>query len=166
MIMIKKRVISLALMLLIIGGSVCQAGNNHIYSTWDVLELDSCASAWLIKTFVDKQAEFKFYPKGDLITEGEAFDTPDAKMKRTQRKSTFENMLDEYKIKDPALEKIAQMIHVVEIDFWACEPDAQTRQLKEKIIMIGKEVKDPHEILERSFMVMDELYDSLKVKAK
>ena len=55
--------------------AVLFAGDGHLYSTWDVLETDASASAWLIKRHVDPKARFKFFPKGELITEGIAFDT-------------------------------------------------------------------------------------------
>jgi hypothetical protein len=35
-----------------------------VFSTWEGFEADKCASIWLIKRFIDKNAVIKFFPKG------------------------------------------------------------------------------------------------------
>ena len=60
------------------------------YTTWENMEIDKCASAWLIKRFVDKDAVFRFVPKGELITRGIPFDTPEAQIRRYHNLSAFE----------------------------------------------------------------------------
>ena len=154
-------ILVLGLTLLMSFNTAAVSDNGHVYSTWDVLELDACASAWLIKNFVDKEADFKFFTKGSMITEGVPFDTPDAKLTRTQRKSTFENILQEYKIKDKALVQIGEMIHSIEIDFWLDTASDEAKNLNQSIIDITKKNAKPHIILQKSFSVFNDLYNSL-----
>ena len=64
-----------------------------IFSTWEGFEADKCASIWLIKRFIDKNAVINFFPKGEIVKEGIPFDTPDAKFRRYHNMSTFESLL-------------------------------------------------------------------------
>jgi len=66
---------------------------SQIYITWQGLEPDKLASLWLIKRFVDQEAEFKLVPKGSLIKDGIPFDVPSATFKRSHTRSTFECVL-------------------------------------------------------------------------
>jgi len=74
-----------------------------IFSTWEGFEADKCASIWLIKRFIDKNAKIKFFPKGSIITEGIPFDVPEAKLRRYHNMSTFESILKYYNLKDQNL---------------------------------------------------------------
>ena len=88
------------------------------FSTWKGFEVDKCASIWLIKRFIDKNAKIKFFPKGNLITEGIPFDVPEAKLRRYHNMSTFESILKYYNLKDPKLIYIGKIIHDIEVNIW------------------------------------------------
>ncbi len=156
----RMRKIILFLMVFAVVIQFCFAEASHLYSSWDTLELDTCASAWLIKNFVERNAEFKFYPKGEFISEGIAFDTPDAKLRRTKDMSTFEMIIKEYNLQDKILTEIGKMIHDVEIEFWAL--NQKELELNQKIRFIINQSRAPEEALEKSFVVFEELYNSLK----
>jgi hypothetical protein len=91
----------------------------HLYATGRTMEIDRCASAWLIKRYVDPKAHFKFYPDGELITEGTPFDTPEAELRRTHNQATFEVIMARYGLKEEGLAALARSIHEIEIGFWA-----------------------------------------------
>lgn len=93
-------------------------GESAIFSTGDGLELDRVASAWLIKRFVLPEVRFRFFPEGQLISQGIAFDTPDASLQRTHKQSTFEVIKTHYGINDPRLTDLTAMIHENEVNFW------------------------------------------------
>ncbi|MCP4023352.1 MAG: chromate resistance protein, partial [Desulfobacteraceae bacterium] len=57
--------------------------DDDLYSTGRMMEVDRCASAWLIKRHINPQAQFMFFEDGQLITQGISFDTPDSKFCRT-----------------------------------------------------------------------------------
>lgn len=160
-----KRILTLAVMLLVAllpSGSVQAETREHLYSTWDTLELDSCASAWLIKNFVDPEAEFKFYPKGDLIEEGIPFNTPEAKFRRTAHLSTFETILQEYQLQDNGLIRMGEIIHQIEVNVWYGDLDGEGAALNQKIHDIVIQSKPPQEILELSFSIFDEFFTNVK----
>ncbi len=136
----------------------------QVYSTWDTLEVDTCATAWLIKNFVDKNAVFRFYPKGDIITEGIAFDTPDAEFRRTNSFSAFETVLNKYKLDDPALKQIGEMIHEIEINFWAHDSNSNILEFNQKVLSEVKKAATTDEGLKNALLVFDELYAGLANK--
>jgi hypothetical protein len=93
-----KRLILLFVIVLVIVEILCLYGNadaesDSCYTTWENMEPDKCASAWLIKRFIDKNATFEFFPKGELITKGILFDVPEAEIRRYNNISTFEYLI-------------------------------------------------------------------------
>lgn len=163
----KKIFISFLVIFIACSSLYAEVDKGRIYSTWDVIELDTCASAWLIKRFVDADAEFKFYPKGEFIAEGTPFDTPDAELRRRQGESTFECIINKYNIKDPRLIEIGKLIHEIEINYWGSDFSPKGKELNDKINKIITENNQPEKKIKEAFIIMDELYaDVLKYKNK
>lgn len=140
--------------------ATCGWALEHRYATRDTVELDGCASAWLIKRFIDPEAQFLFYPKGTLIDQGIPFDTPEAKWRRTQKLSTYEQLLWDAKLDDPALTKLAALVHEAEVTY-SPPPDGRASALNRQIIDVAAQAKTPHEALEQSFVLLDALYREL-----
>lgn len=120
------------------------------------------ASMWLIKRFVDKDAEFKFYPKGEFITEGIPFDVPEAELRVYHNQSTFESIVGKFKIDGPAIKQIAEIIHDIEINFWGKKQRGESEELNKTIQEIISSSNNKPRLLERSFAVFDQLYEKLK----
>ncbi|MCQ9206093.1 MAG: chromate resistance protein [Omnitrophica bacterium] len=142
--------------------SFAEDRNKHLYSTWDVLEIDTCVSAWLIKRFIDKEGEFKFYPKGEFIGQGVAFDTPDAQFRRTQNMSTFETLVKEYRIKDSAVERIAKMMHEIEVNYWYQSGDKRIQKFKKGMLSIIDKCSDPDTCFQDTFSYLDKIYTEIR----
>lgn len=134
---------------------------THVYSTWETLELDTCATAWLIKRFVDKDAKFKFFPKGELIDEGTPFDTPDSILKRTMTKSAFENALSYYKVNNEKLLKLGTIMQEVEINYWAKEISEEAQKIKKEVLDVLDLGLSGDKALNKTFLVLDDFYKSL-----
>ena len=81
---------------------------SPIFATWDVFEVDKCASIWLIKRFIDPKAKIRIYKKGERIKQGIPFDTPDAKLRRYHNASTYETLLRHYGLKNRRLVALAE----------------------------------------------------------
>ncbi len=156
-----KNLLSL-LIFLSLAANTSNNKESHLYSTWDTMEVDKCASAWLIKRFIDKEAEFKFFPSGELITEGIPFDTPDSEFRRYHNMSTFESILKKYKIKDSSLIYIGKIMHDIEINFWGKKVIKETEEVEKEVRKIIDNSKDGHECFRRSFIYFDNLYNKLK----
>ena len=106
------------------------AEQQHQYVTWQGAEMDKAASIWLIKHFIDRDAEFKFLPYGSLIPSGFSFDVPLSKFSRNHKQSTFDTLLTEYQLlSDPTLKKMAQIVHEIEINTW------RPKAIKESILV-------------------------------
>jgi hypothetical protein len=135
---------------------------EHIYSTGRIMEVDRCASAWLIKRYIDPKAQFAFFEDGQLVTRGTAFDTPDARFCRTHKLSTFEVLMHHFKLNDPKLKALAAAIHEIEIDYWTGRKE---NPLAAKLSMQVREIiranPDPGQCLEACFSYFDNLVQQL-----
>ena len=80
--------------------------------------MDRTASAWLIKRFVDPDAEFHFidWPEEELRPEhGIPFDIKGVEHGHRDGKCTFEVIVEKYSIEDPYVRRIADIVHAADI---------------------------------------------------
>ncbi len=137
---------------------------EHLYSTGRMMEIDRCASAWLIKRYIDQDARFAFYEDGDIIDCGTAFDTPDARFCRTHNQATFEVLMDYFDLQDPRLEILGRAIHELEIDYWGSSRQGRlARKLALEVNAIIKSNPDPEECIEQCLHYFDRLMGQLPV---
>jgi len=135
------------------------SATEAVFSTWDVFEADKCASIWLIRRFIDPQAEIRFFPHGTSITKGIAFDTPEAKFRRYATKSTYETLLEHYDLKDPRLKYIGRIIHDIEVNIWEKKVYTVSTKVMEDIRSIILENEGNNKaIMVKSLEYFDEFY--------
>ena len=81
------------------------------------IHVDRTACAWLIRRFIDKDAEFVFVHDPDEIP-GDAtpFDMRGVELSHRQGGCTFETILARYEIADPALHDIARIVHEADLE--------------------------------------------------
>lgn len=81
------------------------------------VHVDRIASAWLIRRFIDPSARFKFVaPKGYTPAPGELrFDMYEAEYTHEGDRCTFETLLAQFGLSDPALEAIGEIVHVLDM---------------------------------------------------
>ncbi len=137
-----------------------------VFSTWEGFEADKCASIWLIKRFIDKNAVIKFFPRGEVIKEGIPFDIPDAKFRRYHNMSTFESMLKHYNLQDPKLIYIGKIIHDIEVNIWEKKVFPETHKVQEAINTIIMNSKNNDEVIEKSCKYFDLLYKEFAAKSR
>jgi len=130
--------------------------------TWENVGVDRMASAWLIRKYIDPQAEFVFVPAGQKpLPEGaEPFDIPGARYSHHRGHCTFYTLLKEFKLKDPVLAQIAGIVDEADVvQEAAVEPAAPGLDL----ICRGlrRISQDDWEALERGALVYDALYAEL-----
>jgi hypothetical protein len=154
----KKIVLLLSLLGIILAAQLLYADQDaHLYATGRMMEVDRCASAWLIKRHVDPDAEFVFFKDGELITRGKAFDTPDAQFCRTHNLSTFEILMAHFKVDDPKVKILAKAIHEVEINYWDGRKSPLANDLMMKINDIVRNNSNPSICMELSFKIFDDI---------
>ena len=85
------------------------------------VHVDRVACPWLIKRFIDSDADF-LYVAASLVDEmvkntgGIPFDAPGVELGHHDGKCSFEAIIGKYGLKDPALLRMAQIIHCADID--------------------------------------------------
>ncbi len=129
-----------------------------VFSTWEGFEVDKCASIWLIKRFIDKEAIINFFPKGEMIEDGILFDIPDAKLRRYYNMSTFEAILMNYKLDDPKLVHIGKIIHDIEVNTWEKKMFDETLVVQDTINKIIISAESSEALINRALEYFDLLY--------
>jgi hypothetical protein len=81
------------------------------------VHVDRIACAWLIRRFLDPRARFAFVaPRAYRLRPGEVrFDMYDAEFTHDGDRCTFEVLLDEAGIKEPALRAIGEIVHDIDL---------------------------------------------------
>jgi len=87
------------------------------WCTWENVGVDRMACAWLIRRWIDPQAEFVFVPAGTrpLPEDAEAFDIPGARYSHHRGHCTFYVLLKEHDLRDPVLAQIARMVDEADV---------------------------------------------------
>ena len=124
---------------------------------------DRIACPWLIRRFIDPDAEILYVPAADVLvdadTEGAlSFDAPGARYDHRDGKCTFEVLIEDYDLHDdPALARLARIVHAADI-----ATDLDTEPAAPGLLAIGLgglDVEaDDHRLLERATFVYDALY--------
>jgi len=84
------------------------------------VHVDRVACPWLIRRFVDSQAEFLFVAATEVNSAAEAvgatpFDVPGAELGHQEGRCSFESILHRYQLKDPGLQRLAKAVHAADI---------------------------------------------------
>jgi len=82
--------------------------------------VDRIACPWLIRKFVDADAEFLFVPADEVrsVAEREGalpYDIPDVELGHVDGRCSFESIIVKYEIKDPALDLLAKIVHGADV---------------------------------------------------
>lgn len=85
---------------------------NRIWVTRPRPGVDRCASAWLIRRFIDPKARFTFAPEDKVPPQAVPFDMfHERGFGHRGADCTFETLEKEFRIRDPRVAVIGQMIH-------------------------------------------------------
>lgn len=132
-----------------------------IYCSRARIHVDRSASAWLIRRFLDPQAEFVFVTDGKVIPGTIGFDMPGVEWGHHQNRCSFETILALHDLKDPVLAKIARIIHGADI---LTDADETLESPGIDLLFRGLRLisEDDEQAMERGFLVMDALYAALE----
>ena len=124
---------------------------------------DRIACPWLIRKFIDPDAEILYVPTDQVLTVAEregahGFDAPGAEYDHRGNQCTFEVMIDDHHLgDDPALVRLARIVHAADID-----SEVGTDPFAPALLALafgGLDVEaDDHRLLERASFVYDALY--------
>ena len=128
-------------------------------------KIDRIACPWLIKQFIDKDAEFIYVPFDRVMAEAERlnaipFDVPNVKFTHEGEYCTFDTLIKEYKIKDEAVLTMAPIVRGADTD----RHDFATQSSGLWAISAGLayNYKNDHELLEKGMLLYDALYSWAK----
>jgi hypothetical protein len=129
-------------------------------------KIDRLASPWLIKRFVDPQAQFLFVPVSEIRqaairTGAIPFDLPDGRpeveLVHPPGGTSFDVIRTQFGIRDPAVARIAALVRAAGNDNLA-RRSPQASGLRAISLGLAKSVKDDDERLAYGMVIYDALY--------
>ena len=133
------------------------------------VHVDRVACPWLITRFIDSEAEFIFVAKNQVeqvVKETGAipYDVPNIELGHKDGKCSFESIVEKYGLTDPALLRLAKIVHAADI-----ESELHTDPIAAGLeaIATGFSVRFPDDLenLERQLEVYDALYAWCRLQA-
>lgn len=128
-------------------------------------KIDRIACPWLVKKFVDNDAEFIYVPKEQVFEKAKElnaipYDIPGAEYSHCGNECTFDFIIKKHNINDPALLQLAEIVRGADTDqfdlakqsagLWAISPG------------LSYNYQDDHEMLETGMKIYDALYSWAK----
>ncbi len=137
------------------------------------IKVDRVACPWLIRRFIDPQAEFLFVSEDQLLdtarrAEAIPFDAtriPEVKLNHRGERCTFEAILEDYKLTDPVLQRLALIVRGADVKGQEhVSPEALgLRAIAHGFALTG--ISD-EERLAREFPLYDALYEYVRQESK
>lgn len=132
-----------------------------IWATRSGPHVDRTGSAWLIRRFIDPEAEFVFVSDPDEVPNNATpFDMRGAELSHQDGGCTFETILRRYELDDPVLWRIAEVIH--EADLEDERFDAPEAPGLDALMRGLSMVRPDQEVLDLSGPLYDGLYEYFK----
>jgi len=122
--------------------------------------IDRLSSAWLIGRFIDDSPRFRFLQMDEKLrsAEGEiSFDLVGAHFSHEGKLITFEVMARDFGLLDPAVMKIAELVHCIDVQEAAVIPD-DAELLKNIIDGLVAITDDDQQLVTHGLIVFDALY--------
>ena len=123
---------------------------------------DRIACPWLIRKFIDADAEIVYVPPDEVLAYAEregatSFDAPGATYTHRNGNCSFETLVEEFRIDDPAVRLMARVIHGADVaeDVAATPQSAGLLAIADGFAMLGV---DDQRQLELELPVYDALY--------
>jgi hypothetical protein len=127
--------------------------------TREKVKVDRVACPWLIKNFIDLEAEFIFLPPDTdwpAITDGHVYDVPECDLGHHGEDVSFNTLLKRHDLTDPALALLGEIVRAA--DSHPANPHPAGEGLRWVAHGFGALGLTDHQILEREFIIYDALY--------
>ena len=124
-------------------------------------KIDRIACPWLIRRFIDPDAEFIYVPVDRVLEEAKAlsaipYDIPDVEFSHEGERCSFDTFLRLYDIADPPLERLALIVRGADTSRHDLAP--QCSGLFAISLGLSANFADDHEMLEHGMVLYDALY--------
>lgn len=129
-------------------------------------KIDRLASPWLIRRFVDREAEFLFVPAADIRNAAAAagavpFDVPgapEAEFNHPPGGTTFDVIRERFQIRDPALDRVAAVVRDADNDN-AHRRVPEAAGLRAISLGLVDSLRDDQQRLAHAMVMYDALYE-------
>ncbi|MBI5914560.1 MAG: chromate resistance protein [Bacteroidetes bacterium] len=124
-------------------------------------KIDRIACPWLLKNFVDSEAEFIYVPKEQVFDKAKEldavpYDIPGAEYSHEGDHCTFDFILKKHGLTDPALLQLAVIVRGADTDRFDLAP--QAAGLWAISAGLSHNIRDDHEMLAVGMKIYDALY--------
>ena len=128
-------------------------------------KIDRIACPWLIKRYIDKDAEILYVPFDHVLSKSKKinaipFDIPGVKFSHNGDYCSFDALIKEYKIKDPAVQTMAIIVRGADTD--RHDLAFQASGLWAISAGLSYNYKNDLELLEKGMIIYDALYSWAK----
>jgi len=133
-----------------------------LWITRSHVHVDRVACPWLIRRFIDNEAEFLFAPKSQIEkiaaeTGAIPFDAPGVELGHHEQRCSFESIILKYGLTDAALQRMAKIVHAADVEA-DIDSDPLARGLEAIAVGYSLRYPDDEENLLNQFQVYDALY--------
>jgi rhodanese-related sulfurtransferase len=124
-------------------------------------KIDRIACPWLIRRFIDPLAAFDYVPTPKVMSEAAArsavpYDLPGAAVTHRGERCSFDALLEDFALADPALDRLATIVRGADTDRLDLAP--QSAGLLAASLGLSERFADDHEMLENAMPLYDGLY--------
>jgi hypothetical protein len=133
--------------------------------TREKAKVDRIACPWLVTRFIDKDAEFLYVPKDNVLSKAKElgaipYDTPGAELHHFKENEmeyvSFDAIIRKYKLADPALLMLAHIVRGADADIKDAPPESAGLEAAAEGYRIV--AKDDFENIKLQFPLYDALY--------
>jgi len=124
-------------------------------------KIDRIACPWLIRRFIDQDAEILYVPTADVPGVAQQrgaipFDVPGVELTHDGPRCSFDAILKKYGLDDPALARLATIVRAADTD--TLDLSAQAPGLLAITLGLGANIRDDQDLLRAGLMIYDALY--------
>jgi len=119
--------------------------------------IDRIASAWLIKRFIDPDAQFVFAPPAEFPPDAIPFDAPGVELSHQGEDCTFETLLKRARLRDRRLIRLAEVVHEADLRDGKY-PREEARGIDVAVRALLAASADDHQVLAQGMALFEGLY--------
>ena len=119
--------------------------------------IDRIASAWLIKRFIDPQAEFVFASPAEFPPDAIPFDAPGVELSHQGEDCTFETLVKRANLRDRRLTRLAELVHEADLRDGKY-PHEEARGIDVAVRALLAASTDDHQVLAQGMALFEGLY--------
>lgn len=137
------------------------AGAPTRWVTRERPKVDRIACPWLIRRFIDADAEFLYVPKEDVLRVAKErsaipYDVPEVEFTHVGGRCSFDAFVYRYRLRDPALDELALIVRGADTNRPELAP--QSAGLVALSLGLSSMYADDHEMLAHGMVMYDALY--------